>query len=229
MVHGHALRRACGSTPVEMYSSQMNYTVDIASLKVTIISNSTEDCPPWHPTSNLPITKDCPPWHPTSILLSTNIGVGDTALKYWYTPKSDATGDTITDALWKVERLQEISVDGVNVPVRNLTHSGEHLGEWYDAAGYSKGLRKDSELYDTGYGINMGWIIDGAYTDSSGRWTETSHNSARITATNLDLQSGLPQNSVILGWQTASVVAAAIIVVVITLALLFMKRARHTK
>jgi hypothetical protein len=204
----------------------MNYTVDIASLKVTAISNSTEACPPWHPTSNLPITKDCV-GHPTSILLATNIGVGDTALKYRYTPKSDATGDTITDALWKVDTLQKISVDGVNVPVRDLTHIGEHLGEWYDAAGYSKGLRKDSELYDTGYEINMGWIIDGTYTDSSGRWTETSHNTALITATKLDLQSRLPQNSATLGWPTASVAATvAVIVVVIILALLLMKRAR---
>jgi hypothetical protein len=219
---------ACGDT--EMYSSQMDYTVDIASLRVTAISNSTKDCPPWHPTLNLPITKDCV-GHPTSILLATNIGVGDTALKYWYTPKSDATGDTITDALWKVDKLQKISVDGVDVPVRDLTHSGEHLGEWSDGGGFSKGLRTDSELYDTGYGIDMGWIIDGAYTDPSGSWTETSHNSAQITETNLDLQFRLPQISITLGWPTANVVATvAVIVVVILLALLLMKRARkHTK
>jgi hypothetical protein len=213
----------------EIYSSQMNYTVDIALLKVTAISNSTKNCPPWHPTSNLPITEDCV-GHPTSILLATNIGVGDTALRYWYMPESNATGDTIADTLWEVDRLQNISVGGVNVPVRALTHHGEHLGEWYDAAGYSKGLRKESELYDTAYGINMGWIIDGAYTDLSGSWMETSHNTAQITETNLDLQSRLPQNSTTLGWPTANVVATvAGIVVVITLALPLVKRAQRHK
>lgn len=212
----------CGDT--EMYSSRMDYTIDIASLKVTAISNSKTDCP-WHPTLNLPITKDCV-GHPTSILLATNIGVGDMTLKYWYTPTSDATGDTITDALWKVDGLQKISVDGVDILVRDLTHGGEHLGEWYDVA-FSEGLRKDTELYDNRYGINMGWIIDGAYTDSSGSWTETSHNTAQITETNLDLHSKLPQISTTLGWPTTNVVATVlIIVVVIILPLVLMKRAQ---
>ena len=212
----------CGDT--ETYSSQMDYTVDIASLNVTAISKSTMDCP-WHPTLNLPITEDCV-GHPSSILLPTNIGVGDMTLKYWHAPKSDATGDTITDAFWKVDGLQKINVDGVDVPVRDLTHSGEHLGEWSDQ-GFFMGLRKESELYDTRYGIGMGWIIDGAYADASGSWTETSHNTAQITETNLDLHPRLPQISTTLGWPTTNVVATVpVIVAVIILALLLMKRAQ---
>jgi len=216
----------CGDS--ESYSSQMDYTIDIASLQVMAISNSLTECP-WHPTSNLPITKDCV-GYPTSILLPTNIGMGDKALEYWYAPDGNDAGDTITNVFWKVDGLQKISVDGVDVTVKDLTYSGEHLGNWFGGTGvYSKGLRKDTELYDTVYGINMGWIIDGTYIDPSDSWTETSHNAAQIAGTNLEIQSRLPQISTIIGWPTNVVSAAAVIVLVILLALLLTKRAQTHK
>lgn len=193
------------------YSSQTDYTIDIATLKVTGAYDASS------PES---IREEV--GHPTWILLATDLTVGDSASQWWYVPNSDGTTSTITDVLWKVEKLQEINVKGVDVTVRILTYSGEHLGGFYRVSnGHefdSKGVMTESDLYDTAYGILMGHTRTGVYTHadseasagsslySEGNWTETQQNSSQITDTNLEFEPPPPpQVSITLGSPMANV------------------------
>ena len=158
------------------FSSQTSYTIDVATLKVTVTSGN----------------KDLV-GRPAAMLLATNaaLKVGDTAWQYWYVPNSDATGDTITDVLFKVDKLQTINVKGVDVTVRDLTYTGQHLGLfWANSTGkgvFEEGSKTLSELYDTTYGIYMGETVSGnyAYSDSQGSWTDKTRVTEQISDTNL--------------------------------------------
>lgn len=177
------------------YSYQTDYTIDVATLKVT----ATHDAPPTETSTQKEVG------HPTWILLATDLSVGDTATQWWKVPNSDSTSSTITDVLYKVEKLQEINIKGIDVTVRVLTYTGEHLGGFYRGGLHSKGPRTESDLYDTVYGIYMGHTTSGTYTysDSQGSWTETYVDTSQITDTNLEFKP--PQVSITLGRPTANV------------------------
>jgi hypothetical protein len=183
-----------GQTNSGTFSSQTSYTIDVATLKVTATSSES--------------TKD-EVGHPTYILLATNATVGDTAWIYWRVPNSNATGSTITDVLYKVDKLDKINVKGVDVTVRVLTYTGERLGNfWTSRSGqkvYEKGLNTESDFYDTAYGIYMGHTMTGSYTytDSKGSWTDTITGQERVFDTNLEFKP--PQVSITLGSPTVKV------------------------
>lgn len=185
-------------------SYETDYTIDIATLNVTAT----------HDTLSTKSNTKEEVGHPTWFLLGTDLSVGDTALRYWHVPNSEGTSSTITDVPWKVEKVEQINIKGFDVTVRVLTYSGKHLGNFYWGEAVSKGLRTESDLYDTAYGIFMGSSRTGNYSygSSENSWTDTFEGNDQITDTNLDFRPpsppsppSPPQTSITLGSSTARV------------------------
>lgn len=182
---------------VDLY--QTDYTIDVATLQVT----ATYDAPSTKSSTQKEVG------HPTWILLGTDLSVGDTATQWWKVPNSDGQSSTITDVLWKVDEIQKITVKGMDVIVRSLTYTGDHIGSfWWETSGqefHSRGLETESEYYDTIYGLCMGLTVTGTYTysDSVGGWTEKYADTNQFADTNLDFRP--PQVSITLGRPSVNV------------------------
>ena len=154
---------------------------------------------------------------------------GGTRGEFWSVPNSDAKGSTDTLVDFSVG-TQRTNIRGVPLKVWSLTYTGDVLGYLYNPDGvYSKGRETDTYLYDSVYGILVGysWKLTAEGEQVGGSWTEDCSSDELIEDTNLSFSATTaPPDYTTPPDFTMLIIGGAIVTIAIIVAAFFMTRKR---
>jgi hypothetical protein len=188
--------------------TQNDYTIDLATLKVTAVTNSNN---------------------------KNDVG---TRIWFMINPQGLSHGSTLSyywkgsEVPWKVSEPTPFKVKGTNVNGLSITYSDEANGWWNVDKTYSRGLETDTVIFDSTYGLLMGVTQTGNYefTKQGGGWTETKSLTSEISDTNINFsQSILSQLFAPFSQPYLISGIVAIIVLIIVTGFVMMRRRGQTK
>jgi hypothetical protein len=174
-----------GSTNKGTRSYGTTYAVDVATFKIIAVSSNSRSNEIGHPA-----------WF---LLNLAGLISGGTLSLGWSVPSSDAVSSTLMDLPWSVT-TSSVNFKGEVVSAWEVADEGTSLGWWHCSSKppnrgiqcpkgnvYSNGTATETELFDSMYGIRLGYNITGGflYGRTGGGWTETLFETALLTATNL--------------------------------------------